>query len=90
MPIKVNDDPSKVYRIKFFDCSEYNKIKNVKEVFIKSGAIVQDYRVNYKTKKNLDETLEISFTITIGDFLNFIENLKKFPIWKLSDYSSKY
>lgn len=86
------NDPSHTFKIRFYDCSTYKKRKEIETALVDAGAIMQDYRPNFKTsgKRHLDDTVEFSFTT--DHIERFLKKLSKNSndIWQLSDYAMKY
>ena len=77
-------DPSKVRRIKFFDCKGYSHRLQFEETLRGCGGRIQDYRFNFK-----HNYVEFFFAIDLP-LVNFVRNLAQSPHWSLTSFAMIY
>jgi len=77
-------DPSKVRRIKFFDCKGYGHRLLFEEALRASGGRIQDYRFNFK-----QNYVEFFFAIDLP-LVDFVRTLAKSSHWSLTSFAMIY
>ena len=78
--------PFHIFKIRFYDCKSHDHRKEIENTLANCGALLQDFRVNYKSSFHKEETYEWWFCTP--ELIKFLTNFKQTKYWERSNYAS--